>query len=78
MEGILAVEMATYKNNREELLKTARGKFVLIKGETIVETFDTETDAIQTGYEKFGNVPFLVKQILEVEIPVRVFAAAIA
>jgi len=27
-------------------------------------------DAISAGYSNFGNVPFLVKQILKVEMPV--------
>ena len=76
MEEVLAVEKATYRKHRKELLGKARGKFVLIKGEEVVDTFDTEGDAVRRGHKKFGNVPFLVKQILEVETPIRIYAAA--
>ena len=31
--------------------------------------FDSEASAIRNSYEKLGNVPFLVKQITEVDIP---------
>jgi hypothetical protein len=27
-------------------------------------------DAIADGYRRFGNVPFLVKQVVEVETPI--------
>jgi len=62
-------ELATYAAHREELLGSARGKFVLIKGERLVGTFESQQDAIERGYEEFGNEPFLVKQILEVDVP---------
>ena len=69
MPDLLEVELKAYEAHRDELLGTNSGKFVLIKGEQIVGVFDTQVDAIRAGYERFGNVPFLVKQIVQVEIP---------
>ncbi len=62
-------ELQTYEAHREELLGSNRGKFVLIKGERLVGTFESQQDAIERGYEEFGNEPFLVKQILDVDVP---------
>jgi hypothetical protein len=42
------------------------GGFALIKGVEFRGTFETENDAIDVGYKTFGNVPFLVKPIVEV------------
>ena len=33
----------------------------------VVGVFESQKDAIKVGYEKFGNEPFLVKEVLEVE-----------
>jgi len=62
-------ELATYEANREKLLARASGKFVLIKGDQVVDEFESIGDALKVGYERFGNSPFLVKQVLDVEIP---------
>lgn len=35
------------------------------------ECWDTYNDAIQYAYQKYGLNPFLVKQVLEFEIPMR-------
>ena len=51
--------------NRDSLLGTAEGKFVLISGDKILGEFDTEADAIRQGYAQLGNVPFLVKQVVQ-------------
>jgi hypothetical protein len=65
----LSKELRTYSAHKSELLRRARGKYVLIKGSRIVGTFESELDAAHQGYEQFGNVPFLVKQVVEVEVP---------
>ena len=67
MEGVLAEERAVYQQNKKELLAQAEGRFVLIKGTHIVGTFETEMDAVRAGWAEFGNVPFLVEEIREVE-----------
>jgi hypothetical protein len=40
------------------------GKFVLIKDEQIVNTFSAIQDALKTGYEKFKDQPFFVRQVV--------------
>src|SRR5438874_2476186 len=64
----LETELRYFNEHRAELLESAAGKFVLIKGESVVGTFDTETAAIRKGYEDLGNVSFLVKQITQTDI----------
>jgi hypothetical protein len=67
--GTMALEreLATYKQKLPEL-KGQEGKFVLIHGDTLVDTFTSYDDAMKEGYAKFGvNDPFLVKQIHAIE-----------
>jgi hypothetical protein len=67
MTQILGTEIQTYEQQRENLLGTSEGKFVLIYGIHVVGIFDSKMDAIAAGYQQFGNVPFLVKQIEKIE-----------
>ena len=67
MVNILSKEIETYEKNKQMLLKESSGKYVLIKNDQIVNIFDTYADAVKVGIDKFGNSPFLVKQILEIE-----------
>ncbi len=69
MTETLEEELRTYEAHKVELLSKAKREFVLIRGENVCDVFETRNDAVCQGYERFGNVPFLVKQILEVEIP---------
>lgn len=69
MEKLLDTELKTYEHNREHLLGTSEGKFALIHGNRVVGIYDSKMDAITAGYQQFGNVPFLVKQLLKVETP---------
>lgn len=59
----LTQEYQTYKARREELLLKHEGKFVLIKGNQMIDLFTSYEDALKEGLKKFGNTPFLVKQI---------------
>lgn len=65
----LDVELKTFREKREELLGEGIGRHVLIKGDLVVCTMDTQSDAINTGYKEFGNVPFLVAEILPLDTP---------
>jgi hypothetical protein len=67
--AVLDTELETYERNRERLLGEYEGKYVLIHGEEVVGAYDTELDAIRLGYQKFGNVPMLVKRVVQVETP---------
>ncbi len=65
----LETEWRYFNEHRAEFLEQAPGKYALVKGDTLVGMFDSEVSAIRNGYEKLGNVPFLVKQVTEVDIP---------
>lgn len=65
----LETEMRYFNEHRAELLRDSAGKFALVKGEGLLGTFDSEAAAIRHGYETLGNVPFLVKQVTEADIP---------
>jgi hypothetical protein len=69
MVHVLDTELKTYEQNRERLLEESEGKYVLIHDNRILGTFESEMDAINAGYERLGNVPFLVKQVVRVEVP---------
>ncbi len=62
----LEKELETYKKKLPEL-KQHEGKFVLIKGEDVIDTFTSYEDAIKEGYKRFKLEPFLVKQIHSIE-----------
>jgi hypothetical protein len=62
-------ELRTFESRRDELLGTSLGRWVLIHDGDLVGAFETQADAINVGYQRFGNVPFLVKQVVPVEVP---------
>lgn len=62
----LEKELETYKSKLAELL-VDEGKFVLIHGDKVIDTFGTYEDAIKDGYAKFGLRPFFVRQIQSAE-----------
>ena len=69
MAELLEKELMTFETNKSELIGKSKGKFALIKDDKIHGIFDTKIDAIRQGYQVLGNVPFLVKQIVEIETP---------
>lgn len=66
---LLEEELKTYEAHRLELLGSDEGKWVLIHGDKLAGVFESQGDAVRAGYGQFGNVPFLVKQALPVEMP---------
>ena len=66
----LEQEIATYEMNRARLYDEHPGKFVLIKGDQIIDYFDDELAGITAGHEKFGNEAFLVRVISDSQTPV--------
>ncbi len=69
MTTVLSTELCTYEERRAALLREAEGKFVLIHGHDVARTYNEKMDAIAEGYRRFGNVPFLVKKVVQVEVP---------
>lgn len=65
----LQEELEFFERQRLELLERAPGKYVLIKGSEVIGIFDTEIEAARIGYRKIGNEPFLIKHIVEADVP---------
>jgi hypothetical protein len=63
-------ELKTYEEQRDHLLGLGEGKYVLIHADQVAGIFESQADAISQGYERFGNVAFLVRQIVKVETPI--------
>lgn len=66
---MLEQEAKYFDSRVSELVKTDLGKFVLIKGDQIYGTFEAVADALKSGYEKFKDQPFFVRQILLTQQP---------
>lgn len=60
-------EIAYYNQHRQDFLSRYEWKYLLIRGSEFVGAFDDPQDAYQAGLRKFGNVPFLIKQVLREE-----------
>jgi hypothetical protein len=67
---VLARELETFEQQRKHLLEHHLGKWALVYRSDVIGIFDSDLEAIYEGHERFGNVPLLVKQVVEVETPV--------
>lgn len=57
-------ELSTYRAQLPALIeKGNEGKYVVIRGQQLVEVFATYEAALDSAYEKFGLEPFFVKKI---------------
>jgi hypothetical protein len=61
---LLQQELAFFEQSRAELVKTHAGKFALVKGRRLIDTFTTFEEAYAKGVELFRTEPFLVKCVL--------------
>lgn len=66
-KNLLEKELSVFNRNRTDYLVKYRDKYLLIKDEELVGYFDTSESAYEAGIKKYGNVPFLIKQVLEQE-----------
>jgi len=64
---MLEEELKYYSQHRSEFLPKYEWKYLLIKGSDLLGAFDNAQDAYQEGLRRFGNVPFLIKQVLREE-----------
>ena len=62
-------ELEFFERSRVYLLDQAAGKFVLIKDERVIGFFESELEAVRNGYRQFGNDAFLVKHVVEADVP---------
>ena len=56
-------ELETYSLKEAELKQNHLGRYVLIKGETIVGFFNTINEALCEGTRLYGLEPYLVRRI---------------
>ena len=61
-DELLATEIAFLRQNRNRLIRKYDSLYLLIKGAEVVDSFESETDAITEGVRKFGQGPFLVRR----------------
>ncbi len=58
-----AEEFKTYQEHLAELLQTASGKYVLIKGSEIAGLYDDEKEAFNEGYRRYRLKGFMVQRV---------------
>ena len=58
--GVLEQEVRTWLERREELVRQAPGKFVVIKDDKILGIFDKKNEAYDQAYRQLGRGPFLL------------------
>ena len=65
----LEAELKFFEEHRLELFHEAPRKFALVKGTHLLGTFDSELEAVRAGFRTVGNDSFLVKEIVEADVP---------
>ena len=60
-------EVKYYEANKKGLLEKYEGKFVLIKEDKLVGSFNSEKSAYEAGLKKFGNQAFLIQRVSKEE-----------
>lgn len=59
-------ELAVFREIQGKLLSDCpSGGYVVIKGTEVLGTWNDRQDALKEGIAKYGNVPFLVRDIRE-------------
>lgn len=77
--NILDKEYNFFLKNRDHLVKQYKNKFIVIKNEEVVGTYDTEAEAYVKSIEKYNLGEFLIQKCLpEKEIPPQVFHSRVA
>jgi hypothetical protein len=59
----LSLEMKVYESMKESLESNYSGKWVLIHGNELIEIYDKFEDAAEDAVNKFGNGPYLIRQV---------------
>ena len=59
----LEKELRFFAENRTKWVERYPDKFVLVKGEELINAFDTPEMALSEGARLFGGESFLVKQV---------------
>ena len=61
---MLEIECQCYLKRREEFLREHLGKYVVIKGETLLGVYDNEYDAVDETIKSHDLGSFLVRQVV--------------
>ena len=69
----LDTQLSTFARRQPELLQAGhRGKWVLIYGDSVAGVYESRHQGLRRGYQQFGNVPFLVREVREASTPLAV------
>ena len=60
-------EYRVYLKHRDEFVPEHLNDFVLIKGDRIINFYKSYEDALESGLENFGNVPFFIRDVKKEE-----------
>ena len=63
MDQPLETERKFFAQNRDQWRAAHPGKFVLVKGDRLIGTFNRPEDAIAEGARLFGTESFLVRSV---------------
>jgi len=63
MDQPLEIERKFFAQNRDQWRAAHPGKFVLVKGDQLIGTFNRPEDAIAEGARLFGTESFLVRSV---------------
>ena len=76
--SVLDRERRTYEAIRDDLLKKAHGRWVLIKGADVRGIFATEDEGVAEGVRLLGpDEPFFVQRIETADEEIGVFAGVV-
>ncbi|KKN70884.1 hypothetical protein LCGC14_0426700 [marine sediment metagenome] len=62
-DEVLKIEIEFFEQHRKEWYDYHAGKIALVKGAAIHGFFDDYGNALSAGYDKFGVVSFLIKEV---------------
>ena len=60
-------DAGAYLQDLPRLLEKSEGKFVLIRSAEIVDLYDSYSDAMKAGYDRFAGQAFLVKEVSSID-----------
>jgi len=65
MAAVLEKEYKYYMNNKKDILKKYRDKFIVIVGENIVGGYDSRGDALYFASQKYPVGEFFVHRVID-------------
>jgi len=60
---IMEASVNTFMGKYDSLLANHEGEWIVFNEGENTDTYHAQEEALKAGYGKFGNVPFLVRQI---------------